>query len=110
MKPQNVILTCTTISASFLPARFFVGFNGRLAGAGEKALGVTEADTNADSPAPINVLGVMLVESGGPIARGEEVEADANARAVTRESGAMNGTAFDAAVSDGELIRIVRGI
>jgi len=110
MKPQNVILTCTAIAVVGLAARRFAGFDGKLAAEGAKALGVVEADTDADSPVPINVLGVMLVESGGPVTLGAEVQTDANGRAIPKAAGIGNGFAVDAAIEAGELIRIARGI
>ena len=52
----------------------------------------------------------MLVEAGGAIAAGAQVEAGADGKAVVLDAGASNGFALDAALADGDLIRIVRGI
>lgn len=111
MKPQNPILTITKTLDADIPARRFVGFNGERAGAGEKALGVLEVEAEIGMPAPINVLGVMLVETGGAIALGAEVTSNAEGRAVTiADDEACNGFAVDEAAGAGELIRIIRGI
>ena len=107
MKPQNPILTITKILDADIPARRFVGFDGARATDGAKALGVLEAESESGTPAPINVLGVMLVETGGAVALGAEVGSDAEGRAVT---GSGNGFAVDAAAGAGEIIRILRGI
>ena len=110
MKTQQVILTTSVIAVADLTRRRFVGFNGGVCAAGAKALGVTEADTEADNMAPANVMGVILVEAGAAIAAGAEVQSDAAGRAITKAAGVANGIAWDAATAAGDLIRIVRGI
>lgn len=110
MKPQNVILVGSILAATDLTRRRFVGFDGNLCAAGVKALGVVEADTEAENVAPANVLGVILVEAGAVIAAGAEVQSDADGKAITKAAGVANGTAWDAATVPGDLIRIVRGI
>lgn len=110
MKPQQVILTASVIALANLTARRFVGFDGGVCAAGAKALGVVEVDTDADNVAPANVLGIVLVEAGAAIAAEADVESDADGRAITKTTGAANGTALDAATAAGEMIRIVRGI
>lgn len=110
MKPQNVILVGSILAATDLTRRRFVGFDGNLCAAGVKALGVVEADTEAENVAPANVLGVILVEAGGVIAAGAEVQSDADGKAIAKAAGVTNGTAWDAATAPGDVIRIVRGI
>lgn len=110
MKTQNVVLVASVLAISDLTARRFVGFDGGVCAAGAKALGVVETDTAADSPAPANLLGVILVEAGAAIAAGAEVQSDASGKAITKAAGVANGIAWDAANAAGELIRIVRGI
>ena len=72
MKAQNVILVASVLAIADLSARRFVGFNGGVCADGAKALGVTEADTEADNMAPANVMGVILVEAGAAIAAGAD--------------------------------------
>ena len=110
MKTQNVILIVSVLAAIDLSARRFVGFDGNICSAGAKALGVVETDTAADTPAPANVSGVILVEAGAPIVAGAEVQADATGRAIPKAAGVSNGIAWDTATTAGDLIRIVRGI
>lgn len=110
MKTQQVILTTSVIALVALTARRFVGFDGNVCAAGARALGVVEADTEADGVAPANVLGIMLVEAGGPVASGGAVQADATGRAIVHTDGQANGIAWDAATAAGDLIRIVRGV
>lgn len=110
MKSQNVILVASVLAIADLSARRFVGFDGGVCAAGAKALGVVETDTDSDSLAPANVLGVILVEAGAAIAAGAEVQSDASGRAITRAAGLANGIAWDTAVAAGDVIRIVRGL
>lgn len=110
MKTQQPVLTTSVVAVVDLPRYLFAGFTGSLCAAGAKALGTVEADTEADSVAPINVLGICLVKAGGAVAAGAEVESDASGRAVTLAAGKSNGIAMDAAAAAGDVIRIVRGI
>ncbi|MDR2925942.1 MAG: DUF2190 family protein [Azoarcus sp.] len=110
MKAQNIILCITLMAVADLLPRRFVGFDGLPAADGAKALGVVEAETEASMPAPVNTHGVMLVEAGGAIAQGAEVQAGTDGKAIAKASGVGCGFALDAATADGDLIRIVRGI
>jgi hypothetical protein len=125
MRTQQVLLTTSVLAAVALINRRFVGFDGKVCAAGAVALGVVEANTEAGGMAPANVLGVMLVESGAPIAVGGKVQSDAEGRAIplvtttVEDTGevevqvpaaAANGVAWDAATQAGDLIRIVRGL
>lgn len=110
MKPQNVILTVTKTLTADIPARRFVGFGGAFAGGG-KALGVTEFESEAGEPFAVNVLGVMLVETGGAVAAGNAVASDDEGRAVEWSGGGeQNGLSLDTASGAGQFIRVVRGI
>ena len=94
-----------------LPKHRFVGFDGGICAAGAKALGVCDVETDAGQQAPIGVIGILLVESGGAITQGAEITSDTSGRAiVASESQKVNCYAQDAATAEGEIIRIVRGI
>ena len=110
MKTQQVLLITSVLAAVALTERRFVGFDGNVCAAGAKALGVVDADTDADNMAPANVLGVILVEAGAAITAGAEVQSDASGKAIPKAAGVANGIAWDTATAPGELIRIVRGI
>ena len=109
MKTQQVLLTTSLLAAAALSARRFAGFDGNPCAAGVKPLGVTELDTDAGNMAPVNVMGIVLVEAGAAVAQGAEVQADATSRAITKAAGVSAGTALDAATAAGEIIRILRG-
>lgn len=111
MSTQQPVLTTSVIAAADLaqPHRF-VGFDGAQAGLGSLALGVLEGDTDAGLAAPVNVLGIVLVEAGAAIPAGSAVQSDASGRAIVLDAGAKNGVALNAAAAAGDIIRIVRGI
>lgn len=110
MKGQNVILTASILALAALTRQRFIALDGNPCAAGAKAFGVAEVSTDAGNMAAGNVLGVILVEAGGAIAAGAEVQSDASGKAITKAAGVSNGYALDAATADGDIIRIVRGI
>jgi hypothetical protein len=110
VKTQQVLLTTSLLAVAALSVRRFAGIDGNPCAAGAKPLGVTELDTDPGNMAPVNVLGIVLVEAGAAIAQGAEVQSDGTSRAITKAAGASAGTALDAASAAGEVIRIVRGI
>lgn len=110
MKTQHIGLTTTIMVSMAVTALHFVGFDGKVAAAGSKAVGICEADTDAGQACPVNVNGVLLVTAGGVIAQGQEVEVGTDGKAVALADGKSNGYALDPATHDGEVIRIVRGI
>lgn len=110
MKTYQPILTTSITAAADLTINRFIGFDGNPCAAGAKAIGVAELEAAAGEQATANSLGVILVEAGGAIAPGDEVESDATARAVTLTSGKSNGFALDIALIAGDVIRILRGV
>ncbi|NNJ15457.1 DUF2190 family protein [Pseudomonas putida CSV86] len=110
MKTKQTVLTTSLLALVDLPRHRFAGLDGGLCAAGAKSLGAVAADTEEGNAAPVDVLGICLVSSGGAIAAGAEVESDATGRAVVHAEGVSNGTALDAATAAGDIIRIVRGI
>lgn len=108
MKTAKVILTTSLLAAAALTRLRFVDFSGNPASAGERALGVAEANFDAGEQAAVNTHGEILVEAGAAIAVGAEVESDASARAVTKTTGVAFGVARDAATAAGDVIRVLR--
>lgn len=88
----------------------FIGFDGNTCKSGTKALGVADVSIEKDQYAPIAVLGILLVESGGTISVGDPVSSDDNGKAVKATGEAViNGYALDA-VTEGQEVRVIRGI
>lgn len=114
---QQVILTTTVTASAALTQQRFVGADNAPCQAGAVALGVAEVDAAAGDVTPVNVLGIVAVEAGAAIARGQNVQSDANARAVLQvvatdktPAGISAGIALDEALAEGDVIRILRGV
>lgn len=131
MKTYKSALTESITAGSDVVKNRFAGFDGNYCGAGEKALGVFELDTDSGQQAPVIVYGIAIVEAGGAIAVGDAITSDANGKAVKADAAtvtitsatgdgdagtynitggvlaqAINGYALDAASAEGDLIRI----
>lgn len=114
---QQVILTTTVVALAALTQQRFVGADSAPCQAGAVALGVAEVDAVAGDLTPVNVLGIVAVEAGAAIAKGQIVQSDANACAVPQTAasgdtpaGISVGIALDEALADGDVIRILRGV
>lgn len=107
---QSVLTTSILVATAFAAAYRFVGFDGKPAAAGAKALGTNPVTADVGEQMPVDALGIVLVEAGAAIAQGAEVQSDANGRAITLAAGKSNGWALDAAAAAGDVIRIARGI
>ena len=110
MKTQQILLTTTILALADLSRFRLVGFDGGVCAAGAKALGPCEVTTSAGEQAPVNMTGALLVEAGGPITVGAEVESDATGRAIAKTTGVSNGWALDAAAAAGDVIRVARSL
>lgn len=110
MKTKQPVLTTSVVALVDLRRFRFAAFNGGVCAAGAKSLGSVAADTEADNVAPVDVLGICLITAGGAFTAGDQVESDAEGRAIKLTTGANNGIALDAATAAGDVVRIVRGI
>lgn len=128
-KTYKPLLIDSVKATADLPKQRFVSFGGAVCTAGEKALGISDVETDNGQFAPVGVLGIFLIETGGAITQGDAVTSDADGKAVTatgdtiesttedetttysiQKGDAINGYALDTASSSGEIIRVVRGI
>ncbi|QHQ16552.1 DUF2190 family protein [Pectobacterium parmentieri] len=108
---QQVILTTTVLATAALAQQRFVGADNAPCQAGAAALGVAEVDGATGDAVPVNVLGIIAVEAGAAVERGQSVQSDDKARAVLlTDAGVSNGIALDAALAEGDIIRILRGV
>lgn len=114
---QQVILTITVTASAALAQQRFVGADNAPCQAGAVALGVAEVDAAAGDVTPVNVLGIIAVEAGAAVSRGQFVQSDANACAVPQvpatgetPAGISAGIALDEALAEGDVIRILRGV
>lgn len=104
------LLIDTLKAAVNLEKQRFIGLDGNYCGANAKAYGISDVEIEAGQYAPIAVIGILLVQTGGTITAGTRVASDANGNAVTYTTGEANGYALDSSTGAGEIIRIVRGI
>ena len=114
---QQAILTTAGTASAALTQQRFVGADNAPCQAGAVALGVAEVDAAAGDLTPVNVLGIVAVEVGAAIAKGQIVQSDANACAVPQTAatedtpaGVSAGIALDEALAAGDVIRILRGV
>lgn len=114
---QQVILTTTVTALAALTQQRFVGADNAPCQAGAVALGVAEVDAAAGDVTPVNVLGIIVVEAGAAITRGQNIQSDANACAIPQivasgdtPAGISAGIALDDALAEGDVIRILRGV
>ena len=109
-KLYKPLLIDSVLATADLPKQRFISFNGAVSGAGEKAYGICDVETESGQYAPIATTGILLVEAGGTITAGSTVTSDANGKAITSAtSQSINGYALDDA-TEGEIFRIIRGI
>ncbi|HAL6848217.1 TPA: DUF2190 family protein [Escherichia coli] len=114
---QQVILTTTVTASAALTQQRFVGADNAPCQAGAVALGVAEVDAAAGDVTPVNVLGIVAVEAGAAITKGQNVQSDENGCAVPQvpaagetPAGISAGIALDEALAEGDVIRILRGV
>ncbi|NHB86287.1 DUF2190 family protein [Photorhabdus tasmaniensis] len=112
---QQPVLTSTIIASADIIQHRLVGTDNAPCQAGAVALGIAEVDAKAGDVVPVNVLGIIAVEAGGPITRGQVVQSDKDACAVPLSSaenaaGTSVGFALDDATAAGNIILILRGI
>lgn len=103
---QPVLITSVTAQADTSPY-LFVGFDGAVLSSAVKALGVSNADTPSGEQLPVTAIGIALVTSGAAVSVEDEVESDANGKAVPLDQGVSNGYALDAASGADEVIRVL---
>ncbi|PHM24588.1 DUF2190 family protein [Xenorhabdus ehlersii] len=111
---QQPVLTTTVVATASIIQHRLVGADNAPCQAGAAALGVAEVDAKTGDAVPVNVLGIIAVEAGAPIARGQVVQSDKNACAVPRAAENATvvsvGLALDEATAAGNVIRILRGV
>lgn len=130
--------TLSIEAAADLVAKRFIGFDGNYCGAGKKAAGVSESDTDDGDQIPVIASGVALVETGGTFDVGDPITSDADGKAVeastfsiTVPSGstpvtsdaaqpdltlaggvlpqAINGYAMEASTASGQFVQVLIG-
>ena len=108
MQTQKINLVVTVLAAAALVRYRLVDFAGAPAVAGVRVLGVPQAEFDAGEQAGVATHGEILVEGGAAVVVGDEVQSDAQGRAITKAAGIGWGIARDAAAAAGDYIRVLR--
>lgn len=106
-KAQNPLLKLTTVAATDVAEKRFMGYDGNYAAAAGVALGVTDYAVSATREVALVTMGTAVVEAGGVIAEGAAVEVGTDGKAVAQSAGVVVGRALDASAADGNYITIV---
>lgn len=108
MQTEKILMATTILAATALARYRFANFAGATANATDAALGVPTTAFDAGEQASVATHGEMLVEAGGAVAVGAQVQSDATGRAITLAAGVAAGRARDAAAAAGDIIRVLR--
>lgn len=105
MKAEQILMAATVTAAAAITKQRFVDYAGAVANA-NAVLGVANASYDAGEQAGVSTHGLVLVEAGGAVSAGAQVQSDATGRAITLDAGVPVGRAVDAATGAGALIRV----
>lgn len=83
----------------------FIAGDGSQCGAGARAYGVSMYESAAGKAFSVIISGESLIELGGAANAGDEVESDANGRAVVLSAGKSNGV-ISVSGTTGDLVPI----
>lgn len=101
------VLAITVSLTGSVSAKRFVTVNGAQAGDGEAAIGVARNDEVAGREVTVDAVGVFDMIAGAAIAKGDQVQSDADGKPITKAAGAVNGQALTAAVNPGDIVKIL---
>ncbi|MGR3760896.1 DUF2190 family protein [Roseobacteraceae bacterium NS-SX3] len=110
MGPILSHISCLTFTLQLTGAvaeRRFVTAAGAQAGDGEAAIGVSRNGEAAGRSVTIDAVTVVDMVAGAAIARGAEVQSDADGKPVAKAAGALTGTALTAAANPGDIVKIL---
>ena len=85
----------------------FVSVLGTQTGDGDGAIGVTRNGEVAGRAVTVDAVGVFDMVSGAAIAKGAEVQSDADGLPITKAAGSVNGLALTAAINPGDIVKIL---
>lgn len=101
------LLALTQAATAVINAERFVGFDGATAVAAGNALGVSRSDAALGMDFPVDVVGTTVVEAGGAIAVGGDIEVGAEGKAVALSAGVKVARALQEAAADGDRIEVL---
>ncbi|WP_170433058.1 capsid cement protein [Ruegeria arenilitoris] len=101
------VLSISVTLTGNVSAHRFVTVNGTQSGDGEAALGVSHNDEVTGRAVAVDIIGVRDMIAGAPIAKGAEVQSDANGQPITKAAGVATGLALTAAANPGDVVKIL---
>jgi len=101
------ILTLSTEATASLAAHRFVTKAGGYASAAATALGVTRTSATIGTLVALTAVGTAVLEAGGAIAAGGQIEAGTDGKGVARTTGVVLAVALETATADGDLIEVL---
>jgi len=101
------VLQTTAPAAGDIPRHRFVTTAGLIAKAGEASYGVSLFEFALGESCTIVALGTAIVESGGVLAKGQQVQSDELGRAIGAGGGLVLGRALNAATESGEEVEVL---
>ncbi len=104
---QRPVLEFPVVAAGAIARKRFVTYQRAQAQDGQRALGVSDYEAAQGKLCNLVVLGTTVVEAGGAVGVGDEVQSDAQGRAILRAAGVSNGRAVQAASAAGQMIEIL---
>lgn len=104
---EQPLLTLSIAAAAALPRYRFVTVAGAVPAAGARVLGVPVTNFAAGEQAGVCARGVVLVEAGGAVSLGGQVQTDNVGRAIALDAGVAAGVALSASTAAGQLIRVL---
>ena len=82
MKTTQPILITNITAAAAIDKNLFVGFNGNLAAANAKPLGVSDAKADSGEMIPLISAGIALVLSGAAVSQGATLVSNSSGKAI----------------------------
>ena len=107
MSQSKSVLTLSLTASGAIRAARFVKANGAEADAAEAAIGVSKYAAASGELVAVDTYGTAIIESGGVFNNGDQVESDADGKAVAYSAGSINGRALQASTAAGQMIEIL---
>lgn len=103
--PSNII-TLPVAAAAELKKSRFVDAGGNIAGNGERPVGIAYDNYAAGENVAVITSGTALVVAGAAVSVGDDIQSDAEGRAIPQASGKVAGLALSAASIAGKLVLV----
>ncbi len=107
LKSSISALTVTCLTEGDVSATRFVTPLGKQAGDGEVVLGIATTSQTSGQALAVGVVGVFDMTAGAAIARGAQVQSNAEGLPIPQADGEGVGLALSAAANPGDIVKIL---